>query len=81
MNQEPLDVMIRDAVDRVCARPGGLPGEHEVLEHVLAEPDIQQLLKGIDAHDRSEGLQDVYIRDIGRKVNEYLAERQQGRDA
>jgi hypothetical protein len=43
-------------------------GEDAVLERVLQDPDIRILLDGYRMHDRAEGLEDVMVRDIRRKV-------------
>jgi hypothetical protein len=77
MNQEPLDEMIRQAVDRAHDEAGGQLDEDAVVERVLADPDVRLLLRGVEDHDRAEGLTDVYLRDIRRKVAEYLARRNQ----
>ena len=74
MNQRPLDEIIREAVDRVLREGAGPLDEEAVAERVLQDPDIQILRHGYDMHDRSEGLEDVFVRDVRRKVGETLGE-------
>lgn len=73
MNQRPLDEIIRDAVDRLRGEHSGPLDEAAVADRVLEDPDIKLLRHGYDMHDRSEGLEDVFVRDVRRKVAEALA--------
>lgn len=77
MNQKPLDEMIREAVDEYRARTNASLNVDEVTRAVLESPDLALLMKGVDAHDRSGDLDDVYLRDIRRKVVAYLEEQGQ----
>lgn len=74
MNQEPLDEMIRQAVDKVRLRSKIPLNEDQIIEQILHDPDLGLLMKGVRAHDRSGNLDDVYVRDIRRKVEKYLQE-------
>jgi len=70
MNQRSLDVIVAEAIDR--AEGDGIQGEQAIAEYVLRDPDVRILLAGYDMHDRAEGLEDVMIRDIRRKVHQLL---------
>jgi hypothetical protein len=70
MNQRSLDVILAEAIDR--AQRDGLQGEDAIAERVLQDPDVRILLDGYDMHDRAEGLENVMIRDIRRKVHQLL---------
>ena len=74
MNEEPLDELIHRAVDRLREQEPGPADTDRVVEQVLQDPDLALLMKGVRDHDRSEGLEDVYRRDIRRKVASYLSE-------
>jgi hypothetical protein len=67
VNQRSLDELVAQAIDR--AREAGIQGEDAIGDAVLEDPDIRILLDGYDMHDRAEGLEDVMIRDIRRKVH------------
>ena len=70
MNRRSLDEMVAEAVDR--AQGNGAQGEDAIAEAVLHDPDIRILLDGYDMHDRAEGLEGVMVRDIRRKVHQFL---------
>lgn len=72
MNQRPLDEMVADAVARATGEGGNSNDVDVVVERVLGDPDIRLLLDGYRMHDRSEGLEDVIIRDIRKKVGQAL---------
>ncbi|MBV9282818.1 MAG: hypothetical protein JOZ41_22305 [Chloroflexi bacterium] len=74
MNQEPLEEMVRRAVDRARTGSSGAASADQIMDQVLADPDLTLLLKGIEAHDRSGDLEDVYHRDIRRMIERYLRE-------
>jgi hypothetical protein len=75
MDEQPLDEMIDKAVERVCGEPGAPRTEEGVADRVLQDPDVRLLLDGYRMHDRAEGLEDVIVRDIRRKVAEALQRR------
>jgi hypothetical protein len=70
VNERPLDEIVAEAVDSATA--AGVHGEDAVLERVLQDPDIRIVLDGYRMHDRAEGLEDVMVRDIRRKVQRRL---------
>ena len=76
MNQRPLEEIVREAVARVRREGGAALDEDGVLDRVLRDPDVRIILEGYDRHDRSEGLEDVIVRDIRRMVGEAM-----GRDS
>jgi hypothetical protein len=78
MNEQPLDEMIRHAVGRAREQEQGPIDEDRVVEQVLQDPDVALLMKGVRAHDRSEGLEEVYQRDIRRKVAAHLRDSESG---
>lgn len=73
--EHPLDETIAAAVNRICDESQEPLDEDAVAERVLQQEDIKILLDGYRMHDRSEGLEDVIIRDIRRKVGEALRAR------
>lgn len=74
MNQRPLEEIVREAVARVRREGGAALDEDGVLERVLRDADVRLILQGYDMHDRSEGLEDVMIRDIRRMVGKALGQ-------
>jgi len=79
MNQKPLDDMIREAVDHFRGQNDGPLDVDEATEAVLASPDMALFMKGIENHDRSGDLDDIYTRDIRRMVAAYIEELGEGR--
>jgi hypothetical protein len=77
MNEEPLDKLIHNAVDRVRGQGTEPTDTDRVVDEILQDPDLALLMKGVREHDRSEGLEDVYRRDIRRKVASYLSQSDQ----
>lgn len=75
MNQEPLDEMVRRAVDRALTSGRSRQSVDDLLPQVLADPDMSLYMRGVEAHDRAEGLEDVYMRDIRARIERYLQER------
>lgn len=75
MNERSLDEVVAQAIDRLIER--GV-AEEDIPEQVLQDPDLRILLDGYRMHDRSEGLEDVIIRDIRRKVDQLLQVRREG---
>jgi hypothetical protein len=72
VNQRPLEEIVSEAVQRVRREEGAALDEEAVLERVLRDPDLTIILQGYEMHDRSEGLEDVMIRDIRRMVAQVL---------
>ena len=70
VNERPLEEIVAEAVGR--ARRERSLSEEEIVGRVLEDPDIKILLEGYRLPDRSEGLEEVMIRDIRRKVHEDL---------
>lgn len=78
MNQEPLDEMIRSAVDRALNSGCELDAD-ALLSCVLEDPDITIYMRGISDHDRSGDLPDIYTRDIRQRIQRDI-ERRSGRE-
>jgi hypothetical protein len=72
MQERPLNVLIDETVDGFVAEARGSFDEEEVVDRVLAHPEVRLLRKGYDAHDRSEGLEAVFLRDVRRLVTDRL---------
>lgn len=73
MEQRSLDELLTDVVNRICAQ--GPMNADGVFARVLQDEDVKILLDGYRMHDRGEGLEDVILRDMRRKVEEILQNR------
>ncbi len=73
VNQRPLNEIVAEAVER--ALHDGSPQDPDALTpRVLENPDVKIILDGYEMHDRSEGYEEVMVRDIRRMVEMALQE-------
>lgn len=72
MEIRPLGAVIARVVDEYVGKSSGAFEKEAVVQRVLEDPEIQLIRKGLDDHDRSEGLEDVFLRDVRRKVGDRL---------
>jgi hypothetical protein len=73
MEQRSLDELLADVVNRICA--DGPIDRNQIFDRVLEDEDVKILLDGYRMHDRAEGLEDVILRDMRRKVDAILDQR------
>lgn len=68
MELHPLSVIIRRVIEGMEPDGAEKPDTDKIVEMVLANPEVELMRRGFDAHDRSEGLEDVFLRDVRRLV-------------
>lgn len=72
MEERPLNEIIAETVDDFVLHAEGGFDKEEIVERVLQHPEVQQMRKGYDMHDRSANLENVFLRDVRRKVTQRL---------
>lgn len=72
MELRPLGAIIARVVDDFVAHVETPFDKEAVVQQVLANREVELMRKGLDAHDRSEGLEAVFLRDVRRKVTARL---------
>lgn len=72
MEERPLNEIIAETVDDFVLHAEQAFDKEDVVRLVLDNPEIRLLRKGYDMHDRSEGLEGVFVRDVRRKVAQRL---------
>ena len=72
MEIRPLGTIIADIVDDYVSNAAGAFDKEAVVDRVLDHPEVRLMRNGLDVHDRSEGLEDVFVRDVRRKVTARL---------
>lgn len=72
MQERPLNTLIAQIVDEYVQGSAHSFDKQEVVDRVLSHPEIRLMRRGYDAHDRSEGLEAVFLRDVARLVTARL---------